>query len=484
MIIRHTVIYGAARFIPGLASLGLIAFVTRFLSPEDVGVYFLITATVLLAHGLTMVWFNMSVARFLQRSADQTELLGNTLSLFGLVLILATLAVMVAWAVIDDPLQRRFLLLGFAFYAALSWFELVCQVMAARLEASRRLIYGVVRSLTASGLGAGLAWFGFGVEGLVVGAMIGALVPGAYAYVLDWRSVAVRWNPSVIVEFCRFGLPLALSFSMGAVSYATDRFMVAAMENVAVLGLYVVGFELAQRVMMSVIQPVGAAALPLVIETFEKRGAEAARTQLETNCLLLLAVTSPALVGLVLVTPDFVQVAVGEEFRDMAIMVLPVIAVAQFVLGIQHHFIDHSFHLGMKTGWHAIIGSVVVVTNLIANYLLIQVYGAVGAAYGTLIAAVVGVGLGAFLSRFSFRLPVPWGAIAGLVIANAAMAGAVILVDLPPSFLGLVVKGIMGALVYGVAVLTFNTLNVRTVILERARLILARRRADAASSAS
>ncbi len=482
MIFRHTVIYGFARVVPGLAALALIAFVTRLLTPEDVGAYFLVTATVMLAHGLTMLWFNMSVARFMQRHDNQKELLGNTLAMFSMVLALASIAVTIGWFVIKDPEHRRLLLLGFAYYTTLSWFELVCQIMVARLEATRRLVYGVMRTLFATVLGASLAWIGFGTEGLLVGAMIGALIPGAIAYHRDWREVSVQWSPSLVSDFLRFGLPLALSFSMGAVSYATDRFMVAAMESVAVLGLYVVGFELAQRVMTSLIQPVGSAALPLVIEAFEKRGADAAREQFKTNCLLLVAISSPALVGLVMVTPDFVEVAIGYEFREMATVVLPVIAVAQFFLGIQHHYIDHSFHLGMKTGWHAISGFVVVLTNLAANYILIQQFGALGAAYGTLIASIVGVVLGSFLSRLSFPLPLPWRGLVILFMANGAMAGAVSLITLPPSMLGLIVKACVGGTVYAVIVLAFNVLNVRSMILDRLQPILARVRPSAGPS--
>ncbi len=472
MLIRHTVIYGLARLVPGLGSLGLIAFITRFMTPEAVGIYFLVYATVMVTHGLTMVWFNMSVQRLLTKSDDADRLLGNVLGMYLGVLALVLAGCALALPFVQGAEDRRLLLIGAGLYATYSWFELVCQVMAARLEAERRLSISVIRTLIATGLGAGLAWAGYGPEGLLVGAILGHAIPGLIVYWQDWRALTLRIDRAVGMEFAAFGLPLAVSFSMGAISYATDRFMVTWMEGVAVLGLYVVGFELAQRIVQTVTQPVGLAALPLVINALEQRGAKAARDQLQSNLALLVLLSAPVAFGLICVTPDFVTVTVGEDFRAMTMAVLPVIALAQFLLGIQHHFVDHSFHLGMKTAWHGLIQFVAVGTNIIANYVLIQQFGAIGAAYGTLIAALAALALGTLMSGRSFKLPPMPPAVLPIGLSTLAMIAAVLAVPLEPSVLGLIVKGAVGGLVYGAVILAFDVQGIRSKVVD----ILAKRR--------
>lgn len=482
MLVRQTIIYGIARLLPGLSGLALISFLTQIMEPEGVGRYILVTTSVWAAQSLTLIWFNVSVGRFLQRAieneGDEEGLLGTAMSMFWIFQIVAIVATLTAAQFVSNTDDRTLLYYGLAYFVAASWVELAIQVLSARLQAARRLAYSATRTVISTGLGATLAYLGWGPQGLLIGFVVGNVLVGLGLYIADWRHVRFSWSRETLIEICKFGLPFAFSFCMGAIAMSTDRYMVAGMTGVATLGLFVVGYELALKIVQSFMDPVGIAGLPIAVKAMEKDGAEAARAQVNRSLTLLLAIGAPVTLGLVAVTPDFVELVVGEEFREMTLAVLPVIAVYTFFMQIQRHYVDYAFHLGMKTGWHSAVGIAVVVANVIFNYLLITRMGAVGAAFGTLAASLVGITVGIILGRRSFVLPFPVKTVVLLVLANAAMVGGVSLVDLialEGAWLRLVVKAVTGAVIYAACMIAMDLIGLRSLLWSKVGSKLAAR---------
>ncbi len=475
MLLRHSLLYGFARLFPGLAQVALLTSLTHILTTDEVGTYTFIIQTVILIQSLTMTWFNVSLNRLLQRSEDQSVLLGNALSLFFVIVGITSLVVAVSWFFIPNSEYKWLLFLAHLFYITYSWMELALTVMAARLQAERRVLFAFSRSSLVVAICAGLAWIGWGTEGLLIGWILGNLLAGIVIYALEWRSVTFHWQRDLVVEFSRFGLPLALSFSMGYIAYSTDRYMITALEGVAVFGLYAVGFEIANRFVQAIMAPIGAAALPLTIKRLETEGPQAARDQLANNLVLLFGLGSPVVAGLISVTPELLQSAVAEEYWAMGQVVLPIMAAAIFIHQIQCHFVDHAFHLGMKTGWHTLIAAFALISNIILNYVLIQRLGAVGAAYSTIMAASMALILAITLSRRAFALPFPVKPLMQIVAANLAMVLAVSTIPIEAPLPALFAKAGVGAVVYAGTLLAFDVMGVRTKIMGKAQALLGQR---------
>ena len=167
---------------------------------------------------------------------------------------------------------------------------------------------------------------------------------------------------------------------------------------------------------------VNLSAFPLAVRALVDRGVEGARDQLSRHATLLVALATPATVGLVLLAPNVASVLLGSAFQEPAAKLIPWLAVAAFLGGVRGFYFDLSFQLGRATAKQIWVSGCAVVINLVLNLLWIPRFGVLGAAWASLVAFLVGGVLSVLLGRFVLRMPVPtaeWGKIAA---ASALMA--------------------------------------------------------------
>jgi O-antigen/teichoic acid export membrane protein len=176
---------------------------------------------------------------------------------------------------------------------------------------------------------------------------------------------------------------------------------------------------------------INTAGYPLVVRAFEKNGAERARGQLRQNGELLI---TSALVGvtiLIALSPQIIELIIGENFRAGALLIFPWVAIASAMSGIKAFHFDIAFHLGKTSHWLLLTGGISAAINVALNLLLIPAYGILGAAWATLSAYFAAVATSAWLGHRSFTMPsvIPILAKAGLIallVGVAAKSGTVL----------------------------------------------------------
>jgi O-antigen/teichoic acid export membrane protein len=466
MLLRQSAVYLVGRLVPASIALGLVALYTRLLGPDEYGIYAFVSATAMLGVSLTATWLSVSAIRLYAQTEERAALVWALFVGFLGILALAGLVSVVLFLALGGGRARLLLALGVLLFAFTAWFEVSADILAARLEAVRYMAWSLVRTALSGSIGAGLAWAGWGVEGILIGLIVGVAIPGIFVGRRVWSDLRLApAHGDMLRKVLSFGVPLSLSYALGGIVFVTDRFIVTGLLGAAALGLYAVGFDLADRVMKSLIQPLGTAALPLVISKLEREGAVAARAQACRNFVLLAGLIIPAALGLVAVTPELVDCLVGAPYRAMSREVVPLIAIASLLSGLRSNYFDHAFQLGLKTGRHLIVISVMVVTNLALGLVLVLKYGAVGAAYGTLAAYALGLVASWAMGRSAFPLPFPALELAKIVLATSAMvAGLAFVPDLAP-LPGLALKVSVGVGIYAAMALLLDIGDLRQRVL-------------------
>jgi O-antigen/teichoic acid export membrane protein len=149
-----------------------------------------------------------------------------------------------------------------------------------------------------------------------------------------------------------------------------------------------------------------------------------------SECLeLLLSVTLPACLGFAVISAHVANVILGADFRETAAQTMPIIAVAVVFQILMQQYLHASFLLSGRNSFYLINTAVIIVANLVLSYVLISHYGTVGAAWARLGADVIGFACALVLSRFAFKVPLPLGRLALVMIAGLVMALAVSALD-------------------------------------------------------
>jgi O-antigen/teichoic acid export membrane protein len=166
---------------------------------------------------------------------------------------------------------------------------------------------------------------------------------------------------------------------------------------------------------------VNLAAYPLAVGALERKGRNAANRQLSQNAILLLSVSLPSAAGFAYLAPNIAEVFLGQAFRNSAAELMPLVTLGTLLAGIKAYYLDLSFQLGRYTMGQVWVVLVAAILNIVLNLWWIPQFGLMGAAYATVAAYAIGLGLSWQLGRRVFPLPWPRMDAAKIVLATLGM---------------------------------------------------------------
>lgn len=462
MLASHSTIYFISRIVPAILYFVLIGVFTRLLSPTEFGTYSFVIATTTFAMTTLNLWLCTSAVRMINRDGTNQNIMSAIFVGFILVLILASSLAVGIYFFLEDDHYRNLLILAFCLFATSTWLDVNLHILQGLIRPASIAYLAIARGILSAAISVPLAYYGWGTGGIILGTFIGNLIPTLFVTWGLWRGINVwQIDHGTFKRMAAYGIPLSVSYVVAGLIYTTDRFAITALEGAELLGFYAAGYEIANRLIRALTDPIGAASLPLAIEALESGGREAAVEQLGDNHVLLVGIGLPASLGLIAVSPELVAVALGSEFRVMAMAVLPIVAFSTMLSSFRAHYLDHAFHLSLKTRTFLYVMIGIGALNGVLNIWFIQSWGIVGAAYATLIAQSVGVVLCAVVGSFVFPLPFRVIEMSKIAVAAIAMLLAITLLPGPATLAMLILKVVVGGTLYTSFILALDPGNLR-----------------------
>ena len=139
----------------------------------------------------------------------------------------------------------------------------------------------------------------------------------------------------------------------------------------------------------------------------------------------------------------------GRRVVTIPLPLAPIIALAILLFGIKGFYFDLAFQFGKTTSRQLWISAAAAIVVTILNLLWIPKYGAMGAAWATVVAFALGLLLSAIWGRSSFRLPWPVAAWGRIVLATGVMSVALLPIRGRSGATALLMQLCLGVVVYG-----------------------------------
>jgi len=457
MLLRHSAIYFLARGVPGLINFLALAVYTRLLAPEQYGYYAMAIAVVGLINVVVWQWLRLGLLRFLASYDARQEVFLSTLAAAFLSLVIVS-ACMFGLALIVWPGE---IWLGFSALALLllwmqAWYELNLELARSRL--SPQLYGGLASSkaVVSIAVGTWLAYSGYGAKGVLAGLMAGFALPALWMTWRVWRVVRVHMvDLQILTELARYGLPLTATFALGFVVNTSDRLLIGWLMNPESTGLYAAGYDLAAQTLGMLMSIINLAIYPIAVRALEREGESAARNQLQASATLMLIVASPVVLVWVMLAQNVSAVVLDAAYVDTAARLMPIIALATLVSGLQYFYFDMAFQFGKRTSQQIWVMLTAAMVNVALNFLWIPRFGLEGAAYATLVAYCAGLLCSWSLGRKVFVLPWP-GQAPKIILAVAAMAMVIWPMAEWRGALALLVQGVAGVTAYLTVLILFD----------------------------
>ena len=425
MLIGQASINLAANVLSALLGLLSVFIFTRLFSPLDYGVYLLGVGFATVFSICLVSWFrNLNLSEHAR--GDGADVRGLVLSGFLICCLGAPIGYGAARLV---GLDNATALAAVVLAVAIGLFELTQDLVRARLMPVTVMKATLVRAVAVLCLGALVA--------LVSPTGFWLLLSSAAAYALAvlvqsrkaWRGTVLSFDCAGLLAVAKIGLPLTLSILLLGISTVTDRFMIANLVGAADAGKYVAALDLVRQTLMLPAISAAAAFYPMAIQIRAAKGDAAVRSHLGECIELLLSITLPACLGFALISAHVANVVLGADFREAAAQTMPIIAMAVVFQILTQQYLHASFLLSGRNAFYLINTASIIAANLILSYVLISHYGPVGAAWARLGADVVGFTCALVLSRFAFKIPLPLGRLALIMIAGLVMALTVAALD-------------------------------------------------------
>ncbi len=211
-----------------------------------------------------------------------------------------------------------------------------------------------------------------------------------------FKYLTLKIDKELIVSSLKYSFPLLLTeISVLSISYA-DRFIMASMDiEMSDIGIYAIGFGLANVVFMLIWKVLQPAVLPVV-----NRLHDCVSLSSSVNCLsnvtnLFMLIFSALSVGVALNCNEFIILLCGDDKSEAGLIFF--FATLLFLFKIIEIFLFYGLHLLKKTKNIFYAELIVAFLNIFLNIMLIPHYGM----YGAMLASYVSVLFGMLFKLFN-----------------------------------------------------------------------------------
>jgi len=463
MILRHSIIYFFSRGAPGIIGFATIIVFSHLLSPESYGQYALVISSATVLYALFYQWLGESILRFLpQKEVNKTELLAAivVLALFVSAIIgAAGISLTFIWWESD---LSKYIFLGTILTLANAWLLINLELFRSRLFPVRFGFYSTLRAVLALVIGVLLINQNYEAIGALLGLLLANIITSILASIGQWISYSkIKININIFKSIAAYGLPLIASFAVTVVVTTSDRFMLAWLINKNATGLYAAAQGISQNAVGILMTVVNLAAYPIIVQTLEKLGKNAAIEQLRKNMVLLLAVGMPVSTIFIVLGPQFAKVFLGSEFVSVGGKLMPWFAIAAFLSSLRAYYFDLAFYLGKNTHAMVIIMTGTALANIVLNYWLIPIFDVNGAVYASVFSYGISVVFTIVIGRRIFQLPLVKKEFIQIFITTMIMGVILKIVPENGEITRLIIALILGGAYYFGSMVIFNIADSR-----------------------
>ena len=373
----------------GLAFL-LLPIYTRYLDPAEYGVLELLSALSSILFACLLLGLPSALNKVYHRDCetrrDRTSILATTLALEAPVLliagtVIAAFAEQVGVGVIGEAGHGPLVRLVVATAVIQSLMAIVQASFRARERPVAFVTLNLCQFIPAMALNITfVVGLQMGVRGVLWGNFISSLFALAIGLGVSLRGMDLSFNRKLVRPLLHFGVLLVPVMLATWAIDMSDRYVLRIYHGLEDVAVYGVGYKIGMVLQMAIVWPFQLAwpAVSFSISHREDHKASYARVLTYLSVLLVFGWLAVTLTARQALTP-----LVGEAYAGAHLLVAPV-ALGYLFNGI-HFCLNPGIHITGKTRQLTVLAVVAAALNLGLNFLVVPQYGAMGAAWTTMI---------------------------------------------------------------------------------------------------
>lgn len=211
----------------------------------------------------------------------------------------------------------------------------------------------------------------------ILGILISQILIGVILFIYNIRYTEKKYVKNLWPYLLTFNLPLIPHYLSQVLLSQADRIMIGRLIGESEAALYGVAYTIGMLATM-VTQSVNNAYVPWMYRALKQKKYK----EIADNNFLLLVIVSAVIMGVYLVAPEIIMVIGGKQYLGAVKVVYPVACsvLYMFIYGL---FANIEYYYNTRR--YVVAGSCIsAVLNIILNYIFLNMYGYVAAAFTTL----------------------------------------------------------------------------------------------------
>jgi len=391
---KQSAIYGFGRASTKLVGFVLLPLYTKEISASDYGIYgileiFIQLFVALFSLGLTPAlfrWFNQKEQNIDKRIIFFTSLIGVATFLVIPLSIGIIFSKEISQIIFDKVIYSDLLILVFILGAI----EIILAQLTTLLRIYQKAVLFSIGNIIALIINLSLniyfvAILKIGIKGILISSIISAFIFMLSLLIYFRKELNKKFNTKVFKEMVRFGIPLIFSAIGGMLLTLGDRYILKLFASLTEVGQYTLGYKFAAVINIFFVQAFQLAWPAIAWKKIKDPNAKRFISKVFTYyCFLMF--------WIVLSISAFAKgiinnLALNQDYWG-ASKIVPIIALSYALNGI-YYLIGFLFHFKNKTTYLPFIVLTSALFNIVFNFILIPIWGMMGAAIVTLFSYIL-----------------------------------------------------------------------------------------------
>jgi len=221
------------------------------------------------------------------------------------------------------------------------------------------------------------------------------LIPYFVVSIIGLRFFFINYKPykkniisiSNLKNLLKLGIPLVPNSLMLMLLTWADRYILNIYVNLAIIGIYTVGYKFSNIINGFIITPLGKAISPMLFKQFAKSQEKYKKNMARIFKYYWLVMFTLAIAYFVFLREIF-QLIIGMEYIE-GYNIIAIVLFGIILWGVTTNILGATVVMKEKTGKMFLFTSISVLVNIGLNFILIPKYGMYGAAVATLISYIL-----------------------------------------------------------------------------------------------
>ena len=274
-------------------------------------------------------------------------------------------------------------------------------------------------------------------------------------FVLNQPVSLQAFSPRLLQAMLAFGLPMALTELSYTIFSSGDRYVIQALIGSKAVGIYSAAYNLCDYLQTTLLTAILAAVQPVLVRIYEEHGVSRTASFMRQSMHSYVLIAAPMVAGFSAIAGPALAILASQRYTGAA-MLTPWI-VGGMALGGFSSLASCGLYIKKKATVTLLLIVASATLNIAMNLYLVPIDGIRGSAIATLLSYAM-LGTASYLAALRYLVvPLPWAASARAIACSLVMYFAINWITFDHNLATLLVRTIVGAIVYGALVFTFDS---------------------------